>query len=149
MTVFHPPRIFSQLSLLAFLLSASLAIADDADELTTLLHDFLAGVSEAAVHDRFWADDLVYTSSSGTRTSKAEIMRGFDAAENGDTDEPEPEYSAEDIEVKVYGATAVVAFRLVASTPGEARSQYFNTGTFVKRANRWQVVAWQATVIPD
>ena len=44
------------------------ALADDADDLTQMLHDFLNGVSEAAVHDRFWAEDLVYTSSAGTRT---------------------------------------------------------------------------------
>ena len=50
------------------------ALANDADDLTALLHEFLAGAGDAAAHERFWADELVYTSSSGTRTSKAEIM---------------------------------------------------------------------------
>jgi hypothetical protein len=27
-------------------------------------------------------------------------------------------------------------------------ANYFNTGTFVKRDNKWQAVAWQATKIP-
>jgi hypothetical protein len=35
----------------------------DAAELTKLLQDFLAGASrnDAAMHDRFMADDLIYT----------------------------------------------------------------------------------------
>src|ERR1044071_7958231 len=39
----------------------------DAAELTNLLIAFLAGASrhDAAVHDRFWAEDLLYTGSSG------------------------------------------------------------------------------------
>src|SRR5207237_8685293 len=51
--------------------------APDADELTKLLKDFLAGASrnDAAVHDRFWADDLIYTASAGRRIWKADIMR--------------------------------------------------------------------------
>ncbi|HEY2799027.1 MAG TPA: hypothetical protein VGI85_00400, partial [Chthoniobacterales bacterium] len=41
--------------------------APDAAELTKLLKDFLAGASrnDVAMHDRFWADDLIYTGSSG------------------------------------------------------------------------------------
>lgn len=133
------------------------AVADDAADLTGMLHEFLAGASEAAVHDRFWADDLVYTSSRGTRTNKAEIMQGFAATDENDSEEPVYVYRAEDIRIKVYAATAVVAFRLVAtpaaapdsSGPDAAVQRYFNTGTFVKRDGRWQAVAWQATKIPD
>ena len=47
------------------------------------------------------------------------------------------------MQVRIYGSTAVVAFRLVS-----APQQYLNTGTFVKRRGRWQAVAWQATKIP-
>ena len=51
--------------------------APDAAELTTLLKDFLAGASrnDIAMHDRFWADDLIYTSALGRRKGKADIMR--------------------------------------------------------------------------
>ena len=46
----------------------------------------------------------------------------------------------------------MVAFRLVATTPGtdgkSTRQDYYNTGTFHRREGRWQVVAWQATKIP-
>ena len=47
--------------------------AKDAAELTRLLNVFLAGAgrNDAAVHDRFWADDLIYTRSAGSRIGKA------------------------------------------------------------------------------
>src|SRR5205085_831825 len=43
--------------------------APDAAELTKLLQDFLAGArkNDIAMHDRFWADELVYTSALGRR----------------------------------------------------------------------------------
>ena len=125
------------------------AIANDADELTQLLHEFLAGVSDAAMHDRFWAEDLVYTSSAGTRTNKAEIMSGFGESDDGEREDTGPVYAAEDVQVKVYGTTAVVAFRLVATSGDQSAEDvvlnYLNTGTFLKRSGIWQVVAWQAT----
>ena len=132
------------------------ALASDADDLTLMLHEFLAGAASEAAHERFWAEDLIYTSSSGGRTTKAEIMQGFGASDNNDGAEAGPVYTAEGIQIRVYGTTAVVAFRLVAtpaddsSEPGEVAEvqQYFNTGTFLKRDGKWQVVAWQATRIP-
>ena len=57
-----------------------LANADSAEsesavaELTILLHDFLANSNKAETHSRFWADDLVYTSSNGTRFGKDDII---------------------------------------------------------------------------
>lgn len=135
----------------ATLLAMPAVFASDVDELTMLLNNFLANVTEAETHSRFWADDLIYTSSRGTRTTKTEIMAGF--AESGADDASDsdsgPEYAAENLQIQVYGDAAVVAFRLVA-TPGggSARQEYLNTGTFLKREDQWQVVAWQATVIP-
>ena len=59
-------------------------VAPDAEELTRLLQQFLerASRNEVAVHDRFWADDLIYTSSSERRIGKADIMREV-CAESG------------------------------------------------------------------
>jgi len=113
-----------------------------------MLDDFLAHAGEIAAHERFWADDLVYTSSRGTRTTKAEILATFDEPENMSR-RADPEYWGEDVDIRVYGDTAVVAFRLVGKLPDEAGLQnYFNTGTFLKRDGAWKVVAWQATKIP-
>lgn len=141
------------LTLLGSLFSVTTAAASDTDELTSMLHAFLAGVGDAAVHDRFWADDLIYTSSRGTRTTKAENMRGFDADDDDESAAAEPVFTAEDIKIQTYGSTAVVAFRLVATPPpgqekaAETAIYYLNTGTFLKRNGVWQVVAWQATVV--
>jgi hypothetical protein len=126
----------------------------DAAELTNLLKAFLAGASrnDAAVHDRFWAEDLIYTGSSGRRIGKADILRDVRSAPPRKPADPTTAYSAEDIRIQQYGDTAVVAFRLVGTTQtnGKTRvAQYLNTGTFHKRKGIWQAVSWQATKIPS
>lgn len=138
---------------MAMLALAVNAGADDKSELAALLDEFLAGASigDPAAHERFWADDLVYTSSAGTRTNKTAIVSS--AHENADTvpETPPIVYSAADVDIRLYDDVAVVAFRLVATpTPGSQApaGQYLNTGTFQKREGRWQAVAWQATVMP-
>ena len=141
---------FLAVPLLAFGLSAR---ADsDEETLTNLLEDFLAGasVNDMAAHDRFWDEDLVYTSSSGQRFGKADIMERNRPEEEPADDEPAVVYSAEDIRIRFYGRTAVVAFRLVGKVQGDPPGvmEYFNTGTFVKRNGEWRAVAWQATMIP-
>jgi len=144
------------LVLLAFLtvaLSASAKAASDEEMLTSMLNEFLAGASinNAAAHDRFWAQDLVYTSSKGLRFGKAEIMEGMSSDSETGIEEPEVVYSAEDIRSRLYGDTAVVAFRLLGTLQDDSGEvmEYLNTGTFVKRSGEWRVVAWQATVIPE
>ena len=127
--------------------------APDAAELTKLLQEFLggAGRNDAAVHERFWADHLIYTSSAGNRTDKASILREVHADGPPKAGAETTTYSAEDIRIQQYGDTAIVAFRLVAKTEDKGTttvSNYFNTGTFLKRDGRWQAVAWQATAIP-
>lgn len=132
----------------------SATAADDSAELTTLLREFLAGASrnDPAVHERFWADDLVYTSARGVRKSKAEILRDVKSSDATKSTAPSPVYTAEEIRIRQYGEAATVAFKLVATTEQSSGSnevaEYFNTGTFVKRDGKWQVVAWQATAIP-
>ena len=147
--------LISCLLLLSIACDVRAQTSPDAAELTKLLQDFLAGASknDIAMHDRFWADELVYTSALGRRKSKADIMRELKAET---TATPKPEegttvYIAEDIRIQQYGDTAVVAFRLVGTTD-KARTKtvanYFNTGTFLKRNGKWQVIAWQATALP-
>ena len=64
--------------------------APDAAELTKLLNDILAGASrnDPAAHERFWADDLIYTRSAGRRTNKAEIMHDLRSAPAPKPDDP-------------------------------------------------------------
>lgn len=135
------------------------AAAQDAAELRALLDEFLAHAGERSAHERFWADDLVYTSSRGTRTTKAEILAGMapadgDAPAGGDPASASaapagPTYWAEDVDIRLYGSAAVVAFRLMirpAEGSGDEPSFNLNTGTFVKRDGEWRAVAWQSTV---
>ena len=143
-------------SLFVVLLSAAGAWAQgapDAAELTRLLNEFLAGAgrNDAAVHDRFWAEDLVYTGSSGRRVGKAEIMRDVRSAPAPKPEDPKTLYAAEDVRIQQYGDTAVVAFRLVATTERGGKAEvasFLNSGTFLRRNGKWQVVNWQATRLP-
>src|SRR5690242_3043880 len=80
------------------------AAAPDAVELTRLLREFLEGASrnDLAAHNRFWADDLIYTSSSGRRLGKAEII-----AEVSKEGPPKPGdettvFTAEDVRIQQY-----------------------------------------------
>ena len=147
-------RLTSALTLILFLLSSGVAqVAPDAAERTKLLNDFLAGASrnDPAVHERFWADDLIYTRSAGRRVTKADIMRDVRSAPAPKADDPKTVYTAEDIRIQQYGDTAVVAFRLVSTTEtGGAKhvANLLNSGTFVKRNGKWQVVNWQSTRMP-
>ncbi len=127
--------------------------APDGAELARLLTDFLAGASrnDIAAHDHFWAGDLIYTGSVGRRLGKADIMREVRAGGPPKPGAESTTYSAEDIRIQQYGTTAIVAFRLVAKTTKGDKSEianYLNSGTFLKRDGKWQVVNWQATKMP-
>jgi hypothetical protein len=145
----------TRLSSLAVVLALTLPSPGSADEdaaagLIDRLHAFLDGASrnDAAVHDRFWAEDLVYTSSAGERFGKAEIMQGLADAPAVDA-AALPRYRGEDVHVEFERDFAVVTFRLVADLPDGARAQYFNTGVFRRSDGQWRAFAWQATRIPD
>ena len=127
--------------------------APDAAELTQLLKDFLAGAgrNDATMHDRFWADDLIYTSAKGLRKGKADIMREMHEEAPPKPGDESAVYTAEDIRIQQYGDTAIVAFRLVATSDKGGKKEvknYLNTGTFLKREGKWQAVSWQATAMP-
>ena len=154
--IFRRVRVFpGGLALILGFAAAAFAMAqesgDDAPELLMLLDRFLAAADDPAMHQRFWDDKLIYTSSSGARFGKADILAGMQESAPGV--EPVVRYRAEDTQVMRFGEMAVVAFRLVGETaeteasPQET-SEYFNTGTFVLRDGEWRAVAWQATRIP-
>ncbi len=120
-----------------------------AKQLTAMLNEFLdaAGRGNRAVFDRFFADDLIYTRSVGKTVDKSDIMKSLGQPEPGHNN-----YSADDVTVHDYGTTAVVNFRLTARNEIDGKtevSHYRNTATFLKRNGRWQVVAWQATKVPE
>ena len=127
-----------------------------AHELTDMLNQFLkdAGTNNVAGFDRFFADDVLYTHSAGTVTDKADIMKSVSAgAARPPRTDVTTKYSAEDITVHEYPDTAIVAFRLVSDVERAgappAITNYRNTGAFLRRNGKWQVIAWQSTKIPD
>jgi ketosteroid isomerase-like protein len=139
--------------MVAALAAVAFLAASPQAELTALVEEFLAGASrnDAAVHERFWADDLIYTGSSGRRVGKADILKDVKGAPPPQPGDPEVAFTAEEIRVQPYKDTAVVAFRLVGTTSESGRTsvqKYLNTGTFVKRKGEWRAVAWQATKLP-
>lgn len=126
----------------------------DEEKLTELLHWFMDGASrnDKSVHERFWADELIYTSSAGLRFGKAEIMSGFDVTPQLQEAAPSVTYSAHDIQILLFGDVAVVAFRMkgeTLNTEGTSIAWYLNSGTFQKRNDEWRVVNWQATRVPE
>lgn len=122
--------------------------------ITALLTGFLAQNNDPAQHERFWADDLVYTSSAGKVITKADIMKDVHAgaaaakANAGKPAPPGETYAAEDVLVRPYGEMAALTFRLVGHNPDGQTDYYRNSGTFVRRDGRWQAVTWQATKVP-
>lgn len=148
-------RIFlSAILMLSPIIAAAQSPAPDETALKALLTEFLEGASrnDPAVHDRFWAEDLIYTRSAGVRTDKAELMKALREAAPPSPEDPTSVYSAEDVRVQQYGDTAIVAFRLIGTTRDGTTtevSNFLNTGTFLKREGRWQAVAWQSTRVPD
>lgn len=122
------------------------------DILHNMLTNFLDGASinDYETHNQFWAEDLIYTGSDGDRITKNDILNGLTEPS---VDDILPVYHAEEIDIRIYGSTSVVAFRLVANIPLDHSEtnimQFYNTGTFLKRDGQWRAVAWQATRIPE
>jgi hypothetical protein len=122
--------------------------ADDKAELQALLVHFLDGATrnDAGVHNNYWAEELIYTSSRGSRFGKAELMQGVNSSGLLKAENIETVYGSEEVRIMQYGDIAVLAFVLVA-TSDTAVQRYLNTGTLVKRNGHWQAVSWQATAM--
>ena len=118
--------------LTVFLAAASHTPASDADKRT---------------FDAFFADDVIYTRSTGAVIGKTDIMKSLDDPPAPGA--PQSTYGAEDVSVRIHGTVAIVAFRLVQKLRDGTTNRYRNTATFMNRGGRWQVIAWQAGRLPD
>ena len=139
----------SVLSFVLLLTAFSAAGDEQADitELEKVLSHFLANTERRSVHDAFWSEDLIYTSSAGTRQGKDEILSGFSEQSNAST--MGVSYSAEDVTTRLFGDMAVVTFRLVATENGARTAEFFNTGVFRRDGAGWKAFTWQATKLPQ
>ena len=136
---------------IAVLFSAACTAQESVEEATTkAVEAFLYGASIGSpkAHDRFWAEELTYTSSSGERFGKEQLMSGMKDAKAKDPDNVKVWYGAEDIEVKQFGDTVVFNFTLTAEEEGKITKYFYNTGILIQRDDRWQAVNWNATKVP-
>jgi hypothetical protein len=122
-------------------------------EISAMLTTFLTPEvnNSSAGHQRFWADDLVYTSSAGKVMSKADILKSFPEDVKPKSDqhaESRAVFTAEDVLVRPYGDTAALTFRLVEHDADGKISYFRNSGTFLRRNGKWQAITWQATRVP-
>jgi Domain of unknown function (DUF4440) len=158
--ILRPARRFLLLSVLSCLVAPSAAYAAEENpqrtrtEIAAMLTTFLTPAvnNSSAGHERFWADDLVYTSSKGKVMSKADIMKSFAGDSQGEAGKkanPGPVFSAEDILVRPYGDMAALTFRLVEHDPDGKISYFRNSGTFLLRKGKWQAITWQATRVAE
>lgn len=139
-----------QATLLLLVLPTAAYGVDAKTEITDLLHQFLDGATrnDATIHQQFWADDLVYTSSAGARFGKTELMAGVTSRGKLSEQDITLRYGADDIQIRVYDNTAVLTFTLVGQNDSE-QLRFYNMGTLVQGEHGWQVVAWQATRATD
>lgn len=118
-------------------------------EIEQALKSFLIGAArnDIEAHESFWADELVYTSSTGRRFGKAQLLN--DLLQSAQHNDPATniEYKAVDTHIQYFDGAAVLTFQLVSVSEGNER-RYFNSGVLIKREGRWQVVNWHATLIP-
>ena len=101
--------------------------------------------NDTAALERIWADDFTFTNSSGEVQTKAQRLAEIKSGEL-----KFESISIDDVQVRVYGDTAVVTGR--GTVKGQRRGQDLtgqsrSTSVSVKKQGRWQVVATQITRI--
>ena len=110
-------------------------------ELERQLSDALVK-EDAAVLDRLWSNDLVFTFPNGKVSNKAQRLAGQKPA--AQPSQSESATSNDEVKVHLYGNTAVVT--VLSTWRGKANnraysSQFQATHVWVKQQGRWQLVA--------
>ena len=92
--------------------------------------------------DQIYADDFSAIAGSGQVINKEQLMAVFKR------NDPSIEFTTDEINVRVFGQTAIFTGRLTGRAPGgEVVSASRFTHFFVKRRGRWQCVAGQSTAL--
>jgi len=101
--------------------------------------DAETNVDRAALN-RIIADDFLGTGPMGTMVSKTDVIprEGVNHGLN---------ISGQDLKVRVFGDTAIVTGRGLPKGPPE-RPELRMTVVFIKRADRWQMVAGHLSAVP-
>ena len=110
-------------------------------ELERQLSDALVR-EDAAVLDRLWSNDLVFTFPAGKVSNKAQRLAGQKPA--AQPSQSESETTNDEVKVHLYGNTAVVT--VLSTWKGKTNNQAYSsqfqaTHVWVKQKGRWQLVA--------
>jgi ketosteroid isomerase-like protein len=109
-------------------------------ELERQLSDALVR-EDAAVLDRLWSNDLVFTFPNGKVSNKAQRLAG----QKPSAQPSESTNTNDQVRVYLYGNTSVVTvlstWKGKAGTTQEYSDQYQPTHVWVKQQGRWQLVA--------
>jgi len=97
---------------------------------------------DAAVLDRLWSNDLVFTFPNGKVSNKAQRLGGQKPA--APSSQSESETTNDEVRVYLYGNTAVVT--VLSTWKGKTNNQEYSsqfqaTHVWVKQEGRWQLVA--------
>ena len=96
---------------------------------------------DRAALNRIIADDFLGTGPTGTTVSKTDVIPREGSDGHGLA------ISGQDIKVRVFGDTAIATGRGVPKAQG--RSELRFTVIFVKRSDRWQMVAGHLSAVPQ
>lgn len=102
---------------------------------------------DVATFDRIASEDHISTHSNGRIVTKAEEKAYL--AKVSPSHPKIASIKTVDVDVRVYGDAAVIIGRIIEQIRDGGERQYRYTTTWVKRQNRWQVVAEQHTRIPE
>lgn len=97
---------------------------------------------DAAVLDRLWSNDLVFTFPNGKVSNKAQRLAG--QKPTAQPSQSESATSNDEVKVQLYGNTAVVT--VLTTWSGKANNQAYSsqfqaTHVWAKQQGRWQLVA--------
>lgn len=96
---------------------------------------------DTATISRIFADDLVTGDDDGTWLKKADMLKYVKEGL------PIDKVTSDEFKLRLYGTTAIVNGKSSFYANGQKLGQNHHTAVWVKRAGRWQVVAWQSTPI--
>ena len=97
---------------------------------------------DAAVLDRLWSNDLVFTFPNGKMSNKSQRLAGQKPA--AQPSQSESNTSNDEVKVYLYGNTAIVT--VLSTWSGKANNQEYSsqfqaTHVWAKQKGRWQLVA--------
>ncbi len=93
-------------------------------------------------YEKYLSTDYSRISPTGTVESREQVMKSFQASPPGGAMEPT------ELEVTVYGDTAILTGKLAVTTAGTVRHGRFRK-VFIRRGGQWFLVSLQGVTLPN